>query len=216
MSKAIYVAMEGLDGCGKTSQTKLLSEYLEKELGQIVVQTREPGSLLNRAFSVRDLLLSKEEINANALELLFQADRAQHTYEIQRLLKKNISVISDRCYISGLTYGIECGNDPSHIKALTDYSIQVRPDVIFYIDVPPEEAIKRTKTRGETETREESKGFEFYKRVYERYNNLFKNDRIDDSSCSTIHCRIDGVRPEQTIARDIQALVNTLIVLKNK
>lgn len=168
----LYIVVEGVDGCGKSTISKLICEWLEKEYGQTVLYTREPGSSLN-GFNVRDILLSKKEVNARALELLFEADRAEHTALVKKLLSEGKWIISDRSYISGLVYSEACGQSLSDIGIIMKYAIQQYPHLCLFLDVSPFEASKRRDDYGTT--REESKGIEFQSKVYEGFKSFSKH-----------------------------------------
>lgn len=169
---SLYIVFEGLDGCGKTTHSKSLVERM-KGWGKNAVWTREPGSPLI-SLNVRDLVLSHQELSPRALELLFQADRAEHTAKVKELTNKGISVVSDRSYISGLAYALANGNDERRLKAILDYSIRTQPDLVFFMDISPEEVEVRKVNRGEKQTREETKGIEFTRKVSEQFNAMFE------------------------------------------
>lgn len=163
--KAQYIIFEGIDGCGKTTQSKMLVDRLNAA-GHKAVWSREPGSPLIQ-LKVRDLLLSHEPLSRPALELLFQADRAEHAVKIKQLLAENTWVVSDRSFVSGLSYGVACGNDGIALANLVEFAIgDLRPNRVFMLDILPEEAVKRRGDRGDQSgTREEVKGEEFAGKV---------------------------------------------------
>ena len=189
--RGLYVVFEGLDGCGKTTQSKSLVDRITKQ-GRKAVWTREPGSPLIQ-LNVRDLVLSHKEISRKALELLFQADRAEHTSKIQDHLIDDIDVVSDRSYISGLAYALASGQDERKLSALLDYSVQVKPDLIFLLDISPELVEERKKSRGEPQTREEIKGLDFTHKVAQNFVHLIEKSAIQ-------YVRIDGTLPQSKIA----------------
>lgn len=199
-----YIAFSGLDGSGKTTQSKLLEDLLRAE-GKDVVITKEPGSHLN-GFNVRELLLSHRKINPVALELLFQADRAEHTAEVEKLLEKGKWIISDRSYLCGFCYGVACGHSAEMLSSLMRASIAVKPDVVFYLDLPS--ATERMERRGEALTREEAKGETFAQKVRKNYLDLPDILPVDLRPNSWL--ALDGTQDIATIHGDV---LRAMIVL---
>lgn len=165
-----YISFSGIDACGKSTQSQLLATELRK-LGKDVVLTREPGSHLN-GFNVRSLLLGHIKVTPLALEMLFQADRAEHTQKVKALLEDGKWVISDRCYLCGFSYGLACGHDAETLRQLIELAVQVKPDMAFYLDI--DSATERMARRGEALTREEAKGEVFAQKVRQNYLDLPK------------------------------------------
>lgn len=200
----MYIVFEGLDGCGKTTHSKSLVERLNRS-GQKALWTREPGSPLI-SLNVRDLVLSHEKISPPALELLFQADRAEHTAKIAELLKEDYVVVSDRSYLSGLAYAHACGSEEEHLWSLLRFSIQAKPHLVFFLDISPEEVEARKKARGETQTREETKGIDFTRKVARNFHSLYEESLQNDfwESPSVKFVRIDATRPKE----EIEEIVN--------
>lgn len=165
-----YLAFEGIDGSGKTTQSMLLAARL-REAGKEVVQTMEPGSSLN-SFKVRELLLSHKKVDPIALELLFEADRAEHTAHVVKLLNSGIWVVSDRCYVSGLAYGLACGHPIEFLHDIMEVAVKAKPDVAFVFHLDPYFAAVRREAREAAETREEVKDDAFLQDVAHNYDNM--------------------------------------------
>ncbi len=93
MKKGFFITLEGPDGCGKTTQSKLLAEALQSQ-GCSVLHTREPGGT-SFAENLREIILSPNyKIEPIAELMLYEASRAQHTEEIIRpALKKGLTVV---------------------------------------------------------------------------------------------------------------------------
>lgn len=101
-----YYALEGIDGCGKTTQVKRLTNYFQEQ-GKKVVATREPRNDGIVGSLVREILSGKSKAPAVALQYLISADRAIHHEEIViPALKAGKVVITDRCFWSAIPYGI--------------------------------------------------------------------------------------------------------------
>ena len=170
--KGKFIVLEGIDGCGKTTQINALFEWLPKS-GLIhnnatLIKTREPGgSILGK--EIRDMILNNNKSNppSNLTELLlYYADRAEH---ISRIISPAIEngnwIICDRFSGSTLAYqgyGREINIDI--IKKLENIVCQnVKPDLTFFLEITPEESIRRRKNR--VADRIESEGLEFLKKV---------------------------------------------------
>lgn len=164
-----YVAFEGLDGSGKSILSEKLALKLNM-LGHKVRLTREPGSP-HIALKVRDFLLGHDKISPKALELLFQADRAEHTAWVKQQLAEGYYIISDRSYMSGLAYALSNGHNMAKLLNIADYSIEVKPDVIFMTECSPETSMARVAAK-KSNTREEARGGEARKHIYDCYHRV--------------------------------------------
>jgi len=147
MARGLLIALEGIDGCGKSTLAGLLAAVLEKQ-GREVVLTREPtsgitGQTLRRYLSGSSRHLSPEE------ELqLFVADRREHVDQIIRpALEAGKIVITDRYYYSSVAYQGALGLDPNRILALNE-SFAPRPDLVFVLNLPVLVAMKRLARKG--------------------------------------------------------------------
>jgi len=165
----MFITFEGLDFSGKTTQVKLLKEYLEKA-GHTVHLIREPGGTVISE-KIRDILLLKEheEMSQETELLLFAASRAQLVKEkILPALQRNEIVISDRFHDSTYAYqGFGRGINLELINMINNYAIgRAIPDITFFIDITLEE-IARRKSRipGLELDRIENSKSEFYEKV---------------------------------------------------
>ncbi len=101
-----YIALEGIDGSGKTTQVEKLAKYFESE-GKEVVRTREPRKEGVIGDIVQQVLTGKLKMPSVGLQYLFSTDRVLHHEEvIEPALKAGKIVISDRCFWSAVVYGI--------------------------------------------------------------------------------------------------------------
>ena len=179
-----FIVLEGIDGCGKTTQINELSKWLPKSglinKNRTLIKTREPGgSILGRG--IRDMILNnhKSDSPASLTELLlYSADRAEHISKIiSPALQDGNWIISDRFSGSTLAYqgyGREINIDI--IKQLENIVCQnIRPDLTFLLEISPEESILRRKNK--VADRIESEGLEFLKKV----NNGFKAIAIENN-----------------------------------
>jgi dTMP kinase len=179
--KGKFIVIEGIDGCGKTTQIDELSKWLPNS-GLIkkdsnVITTREPGgSLLGK--KLRRLILDNEDNNkpsSLAELLLYSADRAEHVSKIiSPALKNNDWVISDRFSDSTLAYqGYGRNINLEIIKNIESIVCQGEyPDLTFFLDISPEESILRRKN--EIPDRIESEGIKFLEKVNEGFKLIAK------------------------------------------
>ncbi len=170
--KGKFIVLEGIDGCGKTTQINELYKWLPKSglinKNRTLIKTREPGgSILGR--EIRDMILTINKSNSPSILtelLLYSADRAEHISKvILPALQNGNWIISDRFSGSTLAYqgyGREIGIDI--IKKLENIVCQnIKPDLTIFLDISPEESILRRKNK--VADRIESEGLEFLKRV---------------------------------------------------
>ena len=172
--KGKFISFEGIDGCGKTTQIKFLEEYLLKQ-GYNILVLREPGGT-KVGEKVRDILLDKNNFISPVTEmLLYASSRAQLVEEkILPALEKGQIVILDRFVDSSYVYqGYARGLGIEKVKLVNEIATMgILPDVTIYIDITPEEAMKR---RGKREAdRLEKESWEFHKKVREGYIKLVK------------------------------------------
>jgi len=168
MKKGLFITFEGADGCGKTTQMKLLAEHLEKQ-GYEVVLTREPGGK-GLGEKVREILLNYDgKVSDRCESFLFLADRAQNIdIIVNPAVETGKIVLCDRHTDSTVAYqGYGRGLDLERINKLNDIATNGRkPDLTFVFDIDTETSMKRV---GKEKDRMESAGLEFHNRVREGY-----------------------------------------------
>ena len=172
----MFISFEGIDGCGKSTQARLLSEALRAE-GCKVVLTREPGGSPG-AEEIRRLLVegAGERWSAETECLLFTAARRDHLERtIRPALDAGNTVITDRFADSTRVYqGATRGDLRGLVDRMHDLAIGVEPDLTFVIDLDPETALGRGNARGGAEDRFESLGLDFQKRLAEGFRALVR------------------------------------------
>ncbi len=143
--KGLFISFEGTEGCGKSTQAKLLEKYL-KGLGKKVVSSLEPGGT-KVGRQIRNILLSTQEPLAQSAELmLFAADRAQHVEEvIKPALEEGAVVICDRFTDSTIAYQIGGRKLPEELVRYLNAvsSGGLIPDVTFLLDLSPAVGLPR-------------------------------------------------------------------------
>ena len=175
MSKGLFITFEGGDGCGKTTQIKLLDEYL-RDKGYKTLLTREPGAM-GLGVKLREILLNyDEEVSPTCESFLFLADRAQHIdCIIKPALKEGTIVLCDRHIDSTVAYqGYGRGLDIEQIRHLNNIATNgIKPDITIVLDVD----VKTSQNRVGTEKdRMESAGIEFFERVRNGFLEIAKQE----------------------------------------
>ena len=175
MTQGLFITFEGPDGCGKTTQMKLLAEYFTKN-GKEVVLTREPGGK-GLGEKVREILLNYDgEVSDRCESFLFLADRAQNIdIIVNPAVKQGKIVLCDRHIDSTVAYqGYGRGLDIERINMLNNLATNgKKPDLTFVFDVDVETSMKRV---GKEKDRMESAGMEFHNRVRQGYLELAKQE----------------------------------------
>ena len=204
--KGIFITFEGIDGCGKSTQTALCREWLES-LGKTVLLVREPGGT-RIGEKIRELLLDKANgAMAPMAELfLFEAARAQIVEEtIKPALAEGKAVICDRFFDSSFAYqGCARGLGAEMVSRLNkDATGGLAPDITFFLDITVDQAIMRREGRGGEKDRIESAGDAFQEKVRQG----FIRAASEDSRIVTI----DASDSPEVIFKQIQEKIEALI-----
>jgi dTMP kinase len=174
MARGKFITFEGCDGCGKSTQLRLFSEYLTNN-GIPHIFTREPGGgKISEA--IREILLSGKNMEmTDACEaLLYAAARVQHLSDrVEPALQEGKLVICDRYVDSSMAYqAYGRGLGAEFIGQINGYALKhYTPDVTVFIDLTPEAAFSRKHGADENDRLEQA-GMAFHKRVYEGYKTL--------------------------------------------
>ncbi len=177
--RGLFITLEGPDGCGKSTQLKLLQDALEKR-GIDHWMTREPGGT-RVGEHIREMLLSPANtaISPRAEMLLYAASRAQHVDEaIRPRLAAGVTVVSDRYIDSSLVYqglGLGLGIDMVwHVNCIAVDSLL--PDLTVVLELGEDEAEARLERKlqqgNEGRDRIEARGKDYHKSVSAGYNRL--------------------------------------------
>ena len=167
MSKKLFVVIEGIDCCGKTTQAELLRKYFSDRSEQAIISP-EPsngiiGNLIRQALKQRVIFSKDPDLFDEQMAYLFAADRHDHLYNdidgVFKMIEGNYHVISTRYYFSSLAYNCETVAKFNFIKKLNEAF--PNPDLTVYIDLPVEVSIARLQERS-------------LKEVYETKNKLTK------------------------------------------
>ncbi len=177
MKQGKFIALEGTEGVGKSTQVKLLCEYLEKK-GVPYVLTREPGGC-DISEKIRNIILDGNNVTMTdqTEALLYAASRTQHLHEvILPNLEKGKLVVCDRYVFSSIAYQGYGRGILEFVEKANSHAIETRiPDLNIFLDLSPEEAFKR-KGGADKSDRLETSGDEFFERVYQGFKILSKRD----------------------------------------
>jgi dTMP kinase len=148
MKRGAFFVLEGIDGSGKSTVADRLAKLVREELGQECVVTAEPSTLWT-GDAVRRA--NQEGIDDAAEALLFVADRALHTGQIQGWMAEGKVVICDRYYASTIAYQSAALQgrmvDPTEWLWELNRPVIIEPDAIFLLTIPPEKALDRLSSR---------------------------------------------------------------------
>lgn len=199
MTTGFFIAFEGGEGAGKSTQTELLSKRLADE-GFSVVVTREPGGTPT-AEKIRSVLLDPTitDMPDQAEALLFAASRADHAANLIRPALENGSVvICDRYLESSVAYqGYGRNLGGTYIRELSEWATQgLLPDFTVYLDVPAQVSLDRRKGTD----RMEIQSLDFHMQTQQAFRDLAKNSHA-------AHIVIDATLPIAEIAQLISDTV---------
>ncbi|PIR17218.1 MAG: dTMP kinase [Deltaproteobacteria bacterium CG11_big_fil_rev_8_21_14_0_20_49_13] len=204
--KGRFITFEGIEGCGKTTQIRLLDENLRSK-GLATVLTREPGGT-EIGDKIRGILLDPEnkKMCSVAELLLYGAARAQH---LEELVKPSIAegkiVLCDRYSDSTTAYqGAARKLSPKFIKGLDSLATGgLKPDLTILLDIDPNEGLKRARSRRSLD-RFEREEVSFHERVRKGYLQISREEPLRVKV-------VDGLRPTDEIRADITNIVEKLL-----
>lgn len=205
-----FIAFEGIDGCGKTSQAARLARALE-HYGVPVVETREPGGSTHGLSpwigdtvggALRDIILGPvgAELTPLSRAFLFAADRAQHVHDvIAPAIDAGKTVVCDRYRLSTFVYQTLDGMPFDVLRTINDIACQgYMPDCYILLDVPVRVAQPRATDRNYFEQH----GPEYQEQALQTYLGIHGRE-------SNVHV-IDGTQDEARVADDVWAVVCSL------
>ena len=199
---SLFITLEGPDGGGKSTQARLLVEYLTGR-GVPALLTREPGGTPIGDQIRRTLMdLGNTGMHPRTEILLFSASRAQIVHQVIRpRLEAGGVVVCDRFYDSTLAYqGYGHGLDLTALRAITDFATGgLRPDLTFLIDLPAEDGLRRRR-RGGQWNRLDAYDLGFHQRVRQGY---FDLAAAEPGRWVTV----DATRPVEAVQSEIRRLV---------
>jgi len=188
--KGAFICIEGLDGCGKTTQAKLLTSKLMKSHNTIYTAEPSRGKI---GSYIRECCLYGEKRLSTVVEaLLFAADRVEHVEnEVRPALNEGHLVISDRYVYSSLAYQGAAGLSLEWIEQVNAHAL--KPDLAIFIDVDPQTVMLRLKPQ-----RSVMEDLETQKKVRDIYLKFVERGDL---------VRLDGNRAMDEVAEELSALV---------
>ena len=159
----VLVNLEGIDGCGKSTQSKLLLEKLEGE-GEKVIILKEPTKRPHGQ-KLWDVLHGKRKATNEEILELFVLDRIQHVEEkIQPALDEGGVVLMDRYYYSSMAYQVAGGIDVEEIRE--KHAFAPKPDIVLIFDLPVSIALERVKGHSNADEFEKEEHLEKVREAY--------------------------------------------------
>lgn len=205
MNRGKFIVFEGIDGCGKTTQTAFLAERLESDGYKTVISKEPTDSPVGKL--IRKVMTGEVVIDSRAVAPLFAADRTDHIAApetgLLAILDSGVTVIADRyCYSSYAYQSIDSGMD--YVIAVNKTATELlKPDIVIFIDVPPEVSLERIAS-----SRERTEIYETKERLIKVRENYFAAFEIMKGKDNI--CIIDGSRSPEEIAAEIYEAVRKL------
>lgn len=159
----VLVNLEGIDGCGKSTQSKLLLEKLEGK-GEKVIILKEPTKRPHGQ-KLWDVLHGKRKASNEEILELFVLDRKQHVEEkIQPALDDGTVILMDRYYYSSMAYQVAGGIDVEEIRE--KHAFAPKPDIVLIFDLPVSVALERVKGHSDADEFEKEEHLEKVREAY--------------------------------------------------
>ena len=188
--KGTFICIEGLDGCGKTTQARLLAKRLQKSHNTVFTAEPSHGKIGN--FIRKSYLYGEKRLSSSTEALLFAADRLEHVEnEVLLALQQGRMVISDRYVYSSLAYQGAAGLNLDWIQKINEHALHA--DLAIFLDVDPKTVMQRLKP-----TRSVMENYETQQKVREIYVKFVEKGEI---------VRIDGNRSQSDVAARLLTVV---------
>ena len=207
MNKKLFIVIEGIDCCGKSTQAELLQNYFINQ-GEQAVISPEPsngiiGNLIRQALKQRIVFSRDRNLFDQQMAYLFAADRHDHLYNdldgVYKLIEDNIHVISTRYYFSSLAYNSDTKEQLEFVRSLNQRF--PNPDLTIYLDIPVDVSLNRLQGRSLKEIYETKAKLT---KVREQYQQIFADYR-------GVLLKIDGTQDRHTIQEQIIEFIRTAI-----
>ena len=188
-----FIVIEGLDGSGKSTQIRHLAEFLRAE-GKQVIETFEPTNE-GIGKEIRIILKERRMIDPTEFQMLYVKDREEHGREvIKPALTQGKIILCDRYMVSTLAFGSIGGANLAKLRdANKEFPV---PELTIFIDVAPEECMKRIGKRGEAELFEKEEKLKIARETYLRVGKEYPGFEV-----------VDGNRGVEEIFEDLKKLV---------
>eukprot|EP01040_Poterioochromonas_malhamensis_P002083 gene2083-2222_t len=199
--RGAFILFEGVDRCGKTTQSQLLAKYLNEQLGEgNCHHMRFPDRTTTIGTIINSYLTSKTELNDYSIHLLFSANRWERKQFIESALSQGQAVVCDRYAYSGVAFTSAKGLDLTWCQTC-DQGLP-SPDAIIYLDILPEEAAQRGQFGEERYER-----LDFQQKVREQFMKLKANDEDNQQVPWYV---INAKQPIEVIHEEIKQVTKTV------
>ena len=199
-NKGKFIVIEGIDGCGKGTQTKLLSDFLFQKGHHIILKKYpEYGKPIGDLIS--NWLYSKDyDFNVEAQTLLYFADFIKDKEYLENNLKDGKIILSDRYFTSTIVYQRIKGMPMSKLDILSQTFGLIKPDKVIYLKISPDTSFERKSLQKELDRHEGDKNF---------LNILF--DNFEKTAKEYNWEVVDGEKPIEEVTKDIINILSKII-----
>jgi dTMP kinase len=200
--KGKFIVIEGIEGCGKGTQTKFLSDFLsQKEKEVLIKKYPEYGTPIGDL--INDWLHKKFELNVETQALLYFADFMKDKEAMENNLESGKMIISDRYFTATIVYQYINGLPLEKLLELSNLFNLRKPDLTIYIKISPEESFKRKmKQKGIENMDRHEENKKFLSSLYETYEKM---------SSENVFCEwtvIDGEKSIEEVSKNILEVIN--------
>lgn len=193
----MFITLEGIDGCGKSTQSAKIAEWLELRTGKKTVRTFEPGGWPGGE-AMRDFVLNNPKLSAMSELLLFLADRSEHVKRvILPALRQDCNVVCERWNESTMAY--QAGGHKVHLphaRRIIRACSFPEPDVKIFLDISPEVAVERIRSRNSQGDKFEAEGLSLMRNVAAFYRLM-----VEDDPSGFIRVVCDGLTEDEVFAK---------------
>ncbi len=198
-----YIAIEGVDGAGKSTLVDRLSEHYAKTL-HVVKKIKEPGYMLP---DLRSLILAPDfPLTPAGREIVLQADRALMSAQLKKWQDdRSVDVvITDRSFLSGRVYSSTHDVNRELVRTLEKSALWRYPDLILFLNLNSNESYRRISERGAALTYEEQGGLARAHQIHSAF--LKQVQSVTESAVRTINC--DGKSKDEVFAEAVSLIVH--------
>ena len=184
----MFITIEGIDGSGKSTQSQKLASWLEIYTHKKTIRTFEPGGYENGE-SLRKFILESTNYSAKSELLLFLADRMEHVQKvILPAINSGHNIICERWNESTLAYQSGGHNiNLNEAEELINACNFPKPDMKIFLDISPEIALTRIKTRDNSNDKFENEGLILMKKVSGFYRKISESGKLIRINCDNLN-----------------------------
>jgi dTMP kinase len=200
-SKGKFIVLEGIEGCGKGTQTKLLSDFLSQK-GEVLIKKypeygKPIGDLIN------DWLHKKHELNVDTQALLYFADFIKDKSSLENWIKDGKMVVADRYFTTTIVYQYINGLPLEKMLELAKLFNLRKPDITIYIRISPEESFKRKmEQKGIVNMDRHEADKIFLNLLYENYEKMAKENIFSEWTI------VDGEKSIEEVSKSVLEILN--------